>query len=66
MEEDITLRIAKEIRSKGLTLRTSFLIFDRDGDKELSYEEFEATVNGTLNLREIKELDLKWYFGKQE
>lgn len=46
-----------------LGLRTAFLIFDRDQDKVIDYDDFHKTVIETLNLK-ITDKELEFYFRK--
>ncbi len=62
-EQDITLKIAENMRRRQLPVQAAFLIFDRDGDQIINYEDFEASVLGTLNLRLVED-ELKVYFSK--
>lgn len=50
-ETDITVKIAQALRSKGLTMQNSFLIFDMNGDKIVTFDEFSKTILQTLSMK---------------
>jgi len=54
-EEEFKLRIAQMLRLKQLDLKTSFNVFDRDGDRVIDYNDFEGMLLGTLALSLKKE-----------
>lgn len=59
LEQDMTLRIAQALRTKGLGLITSFAIFDRNQDKIIDFNDFYQTITGTLNLKMLdQEIDV--------
>ncbi|KRX02670.1 C2 domain [Pseudocohnilembus persalinus] len=61
LEQEITLKIATALQQRMLGLRTAFLIFDRDQDKVIGYEDFSKTVQETLNLK-ISTQEMEFYY----
>lgn len=62
---DVTMKIAKAIVQKQLNLKNAFLVFDRDQDKQIDYNDFETTVLGTLAIK-INADEVDFYFRKIE
>lgn len=62
-EENITQKIATEIRTRGLGCQTAFRILDKDNDQIISYEDFQNGLINILGVR-LNKQEMQLYYQK--
>ncbi|KRX10045.1 C2 domain [Pseudocohnilembus persalinus] len=62
--QEVTYKIAQALKARYLNLNNSFMIFDRDQDEIISFEDFETTIRGTLGMNQLKKEEIELYYSR--